>query len=189
MREESRAESFRCHRRPQTAVTLSGPSSGCTNRVQLEANVILQIQYSFQAIPTGTHLPPSQSLTLHRCISIQMTNLSNLDKTSRSLGYPRGKSKQITLKPLTNLGNNSISRFKKKKERECFPGSLAVKPPRFQCRERGFHPWLGNEDPIRHAEISRRNQVRTYEEKHFTVPKGNTVQVETTDLLAGTITR
>ena len=93
MWEESRTESFRCHHHLQTEVMLSGPSSGCTNkqRVQSEANVILKIQYSFQAIPTGTHLPPSQSLTLRSCISNQMTNLSNLDKTSHSLGYPGGK--------------------------------------------------------------------------------------------------
>ena len=64
-----------------------------------------------------------------------------------------------------------------------------VKTPRFQCREHGFHPWLGNEDPISHAEISRRNQVRIYEEKHFTVPKENTVQVKTKDILVWTITR
>ena len=95
MWEESRTESFRCQHHLQTEVMLSGPSFGCTNkqRVQLEANVILKIQYSFQAIPTGTHIPPSQSLTLHSCISIQMTNLSNLDKTPHSLGYPGGERK------------------------------------------------------------------------------------------------
>ena len=36
---------------------------------------------------------------------------------------------------------------KQKQKNWDFPGSPAVKTPRFHCSRRGFHPWAGNSDP------------------------------------------